>query len=111
MTDISDFISQLNNIIDVNVESKNEESRNIIVSTNESKNEEKRVKILIVSTHVNQSNGYSKVIYNIIKELVKYPWINIVHFGTQKITNGNIGRTYPQNVKVISLDFYIPFHF
>lgn len=97
MTDISDFISQLNNIIDVNIESKNEESRKIIVSTNEGK----RIKILIVSTHVNQSNGYSKVIYNIIKELVKYPWINIVHFGTQKITNGNIGRTYPQSVKVI----------
>ena len=101
MTDISDFISQLNIITNVNIESKNEESRNIIVNTNESKNEEKRVKILIVSTHVNQSNGYSKVIYNIIKELVKYPWINIVHFGTQKITNGNIGRTYPQSVKVI----------
>jgi hypothetical protein len=39
--------------------------------------------------------------YNIIKELVKNPWINVVHFGTQKMPDGDIGRAYPANVKVI----------
>jgi glycosyltransferase involved in cell wall biosynthesis len=57
--------------------------------------------MLIVSTHVNQSNGYSKVVYNIIKELSKHKWINVVHFGTQKLAAGDIGRPYPSGVKVI----------
>jgi len=87
MTDISEFISQLNNMIDLNeqIEQPNR----------------KEIKILIVSTHVNQSNGYSKVIYNIIKELSKQSWIKLVHFGTQQLISGDIGRIYPQSVKVI----------
>jgi len=38
---------------------------------------------------------------NIINQLAKHNWINVVHFGIQKITNGEIGRKYPSNVKVI----------
>jgi len=86
MTDISEFISQLNNIIELN-----EPAQKDI----------KSIKILIVSTHVNQSNGYSKVIYNIIKELSKQSWIKLVHFGTQQIISGDIGRIYPSSVNVI----------
>jgi glycosyltransferase involved in cell wall biosynthesis len=62
---------------------------------------EKSVKIMIVSTHVNQVNGYSKVVFNLIKQLASYPWIQIVHFGTQKMINADLGRTYPSRVKVI----------
>jgi len=86
MSDISEFISQLNNMIELN-EPKDKA--------------DKEIKILIVSTHVNQSNGYSKVIYNIIKELSKLSWIKLVHFGTQQIISGDIGRVYPSNVNVI----------
>jgi len=61
----------------------------------------KAVKIMIVSTHINQINGYSKVITNIINQLAENSWIKVVHFGTQVITNGNIGRKYPNGVKTI----------
>ena len=84
MSDISEFISQLHNMIELNEPQK-----------------DKAIKILIVSTHVNQSNGYSKVIYNIIKELSKLSWIKLVHFGTQQIISGDIGRVYPSSVNVI----------
>ena len=97
MADISEFITQLNNIPipDKEVECNNDKNKNEIVL------HEKTLKMLIISTHINQSNGYSKVIYNIIKELSKHKWINLVHFGTQKIPNGDIGRVYPVGVKVI----------
>lgn len=62
---------------------------------------EKSVKILIVSTHINQVNGYGKVAYHLIRQLAQHPWIQIVHFGTQKMVAADIGRVYPSNVKVI----------
>ena len=107
MTDISDFINQLNSIIEPNV--KNEVVKEVVKEVvnekkevvNEKKEVGKQKTILIVSTHINQSNGYSKVIHNIIKELSKAPWLKIVHFGTQKIASGEIGRQYPATVKVI----------
>ena len=61
----------------------------------------KTIKILIVSTHTNQVNGYSKVVYNIIHQLALQPWIQVVHFGTQKMINADLGRIVPPNVKVI----------
>ena len=85
MTDFSDFITQLDDI------------KNIVPSVTN----EKPVTMLIVSTHINQSNGYSKVIYNIIKELSKHSWIKLIHFGTHKVESGDVGRVYPQSVKVM----------
>jgi len=108
MSDITDFINQLNSVIN---DAKNNTSDNKPISQPISKDETSSVvvnntsgrilKMLIVSTHVNQSNGYSKVIYNIIKELAALPWISVTHFGTQKLAAGEIGRNYPSNVKVI----------
>jgi glycosyltransferase involved in cell wall biosynthesis len=99
--DITDFVKELNSVINSNETSKAVET-NIIppVSVTETLSN-KIIKILIVSTHINQANGYSKVIHNIINQLSLHNWIKIVHFGTQKIVNGDIGRKYPQNVKVI----------
>lgn len=97
--DISDFVKELNSVINNNQESKSSEQS--------PKNEtiqnptEKTIKILIISTHTNQANGYSKVIHNVINQLASHNWIKVVHFGTQRITNGDIGRKYPSNVKVI----------
>ena len=102
--DIDDFVKQLNSVIN----SSNDTVTPVVTSvtpapvvSNVIEQPAKKVKILIVSTHVNQVNGYSKVIYNIIQKLSLQPWINVVHFGTQKITNGDLGRKYPTGVKVI----------
>lgn len=53
---------------------------------------------MLISTHIHQSNGYSKVSYNIIRELAKYDWIEVIHYGIQNA--GVKGRTYPSNVTV-----------
>jgi glycosyltransferase involved in cell wall biosynthesis len=56
------------------------------------------LKFMLISTHINQSNGYSKVSYNIIRELAKYDWLNVIHYGIQ---NAKVkGRNYPENVSV-----------
>jgi glycosyltransferase involved in cell wall biosynthesis len=99
--DISEFVKELNSVINTNqstiVDSVQSVQNNEII-TNDT---QKHIKILIVSTHINQANGYSKVINNIINQLSSHNWIKIVHFGTQRIGNGEIGRKYPSNVKVI----------
>lgn len=92
MTDVSQFVNELNSII----QSTSETSNPSVYPS-----DKKSVKVLIVSTHTNQVNGYSKVVYNIIKQLALVPWIQLVHFGTQKMVNADLGRTYPSGVKVI----------
>jgi glycosyltransferase involved in cell wall biosynthesis len=95
--DVSNFVNELNSIIQTS-SIKNE----IVVPSEPSVAVvSKQVKILIVSTHVNQVNGYSKVVFNLIKQLAQHPWISIVHFGTQRLVNADLGRTYPSSVKVI----------
>ena len=92
---VASFMSELNTLIS---------SNEIIIpnsTSSTSSNEPKNCKVLIVSTHVMQNNGYSKVIYSIIKQLSSKPWLSLVHFGTQKLQQGEVDRTYPSNVKVI----------
>lgn len=107
--DLNTFITQLNNAVD-NSGTKNtilseniikHSTHNSIISNNADNKPNNKIKILIVSTHINQVNGYSKVIYNIITQLSKNDWIDVTHFGIQKIVNGDIGRKYPQSVKAI----------
>jgi glycosyltransferase involved in cell wall biosynthesis len=99
--DITDFVKELNSVITSNQDSKAVENIVIQPNTNSEPTSGKTIKILIVSTHINQANGYSKVAQNIINQLAQHKWINVVHFGTQKVVNGDIGRKYPANVKVI----------
>ena len=61
----------------------------------------KKLKLLFVSTHINQVNGYSKVAYNLVKQLANIDWIQVIHFGTQRLKNADIQRKYPDGVKVI----------
>lgn len=61
----------------------------------------KRLKLMLVTTHVNQVNGYSKVIYHLIQQLSMQPWIQLVLFGTQRMVGADLGRTLPSSVKVI----------
>jgi glycosyltransferase involved in cell wall biosynthesis len=100
----NDFVSQLNSVVSNNNQSSiNTTNSTSVVETKAGAESsfQKSIKILIVSTHINQSNGYSKVAYNIINQLSVHSWINIVHFGTQKLLSGDIGRKYPANVKAI----------
>ena len=99
MTDLSSFVKELNEII--NQPLMPEPIANVSVQPIvQPISSEKKVKVLLVSTHVNQVNGYSKVIYHIIKQLSQ-PWIQLVHFATQKLSGVDIGRPYPKGVKVI----------
>ena len=61
----------------------------------------KKLKLLFVSTQVNQINGYSKVAHNVIKQLANLDWIQLTHFGTQRLKNADIQRKYPDGVKVV----------
>ena len=98
--DVSNFVNELNSIIQTS-SIKNEVITPAAASESSDTVVSKQVKILIVSTHVNQVNGYSKVVFNLIKQLAQHSWISIVHFGTQRLINADLGRTYPSSVKVI----------
>ena len=98
---VDDFVKQLNSVINLDATNLEPASTVSSNSTNVLETGSKKIKVLIVSTHVNQVNGYSKVILNLIQQLAALPWISLVHFGTQKLANGDVGRKYPEGVKVI----------
>ena len=89
-TDVASFLSELNQLVEPKVLPKNS-----IVQP-----EQPTVKLLLVSTHINQVNGYSKVAYNMLKELSTKPWLKLVHYATHNLTNADLGRKIP-TVKVI----------
>ena len=60
-----------------------------------------KLKFMLVSTHLHQFTGYSKVAHNMVLELAKKPWLKITHFGFQKMPQVPPGyRPYPSNVDV-----------
>ena len=63
---------------------------------------QKKLKLLVVSTHINQINGHSKTIFNILKQLAPLEWLEVTHFGTQKLENADISRAYPESVNQIN---------
>lgn len=72
-----------------------------IISKKEPETDVKKLKFLIVSTHLHQFTGYSKVSHNMIQELSKKPWLKVTHFGFQKMPEVPQGfRPYPSNVEV-----------
>ncbi len=105
MTDVSAFVNQLQSVLQGTVGSS---ANPVIVPSAApavsaapvavSAAPQKTIKIMIVSTHTNQMNGYSKVVHNLIQQLSTHPWISIVHFGTQKMMNADLGRLYPSSV-------------
>jgi glycosyltransferase involved in cell wall biosynthesis len=60
------------------------------------------MRILLIGTHPSQTTGYSRVVYNIAKQLENYPDIHLTIFGIQKFTdvNDNIRLDLPSNVNV-----------
>jgi hypothetical protein len=58
------------------------------------------MRFLLVSTHIDQTTGYSKVSYNLVKQLATLsPKVNTFHFGFQRHPNRSGMRKYPDGVK------------
>jgi len=96
-SDFSSFMKELQSLT-------NSSSANPVVSSSAPdpvESSDKRVKILIVATHTNQVNGYSKVVHHLVQQLAQQKWLDVVHFGTQKMVNADLGRAYPASVRVI----------
>lgn len=61
----------------------------------------KAIRFLLVSTHAQQTTGYSKVSYHICQELAKQKDIQLFHFGFQRFFEmGTQYRPYPEGVEV-----------
>ncbi len=61
---------------------------------------EKR-RFLLVSTHAQQTTGYSKVSYNLVQQLARRPDIELHHFGFQRFFEiAPNYRAYPEGVQV-----------
>ncbi len=62
----------------------------------------KKLKFMLVSTHLHQFTGYSKVSHNLVYELTKNPWLKLTHFGFQKHPQTPPEyRPYPPGVEVL----------
>jgi len=62
----------------------------------------KMTRILLIGTHPSQTTGYSRVVYNIAKQLENHSDIHLTIFGIQKFTdvNDNIRLDLPKNVNI-----------
>lgn len=101
--DLNEFVKELNAVMQPIVAAP-------LVAAGSSVVEEKKdsvpvgstIKLLIVSTHPNQINGYSKVVHQLLHQLEPHSaWLHVTVFGTQKIINGDIGRTIPEAFRVM----------
>jgi glycosyltransferase involved in cell wall biosynthesis len=62
----------------------------------------KKLRFMLVSTHIQQFTGYSKVSNGILQQLAKNPTLDLIHFGFQKHSQVPQGfRPYPAGVDVI----------
>ncbi len=73
----------------------------LLVRVGNSGTHQRKKRFLLVSTHAQQTTGYSKVSYNLVQQLAKCPDIELMHFGFQRFFDiGPDYRVYPSNVKV-----------
>ena len=108
--DLNAFVNELNSVIQPNTTPSVVPVNEVIqpkevplpLSISPSPTPSKPIKVLLVSTHPNQINGYSKVVHQMLQELaVQFPSLQLTVFGTQKIVNGDIGRTIPGQFPVL----------
>ena len=60
------------------------------------------LRFMLVSTHLQQYTGYSRVSHNLIRELTKHKDISVTHYGFQKFPTAPTNyRPYPADVDVI----------
>lgn len=69
---------------------------------NEIKEPIKKLKLLFVSTHIDQTTGYAKISYGILRELAKLDWLSVTHYAIQGLPRKINNRSYPSNVNVIN---------
>jgi D-inositol-3-phosphate glycosyltransferase len=63
---------------------------------------DKKLRFMMVSTHAHQFTGYSKVSYHTMQILSKLPWLDVTHYGFQKMPQIPPNyRPYPSNIDVI----------
>lgn len=61
-----------------------------------------KLRFMLVSTHLQQFTGYSKVSQGILQQISKYTWLEITHYAFQRHPQTPEGfRQYPSNVGVI----------
>ena len=106
MSDLTSFVDELNTIINPTSSVPELEQTQATqpmqpVTPLQMQSNGKKLKLLLVSTHINQTNSNSKIIYHLIKQLSVNPWIQLIHFATHKLVDTDYGRTYPAGVKVI----------
>ncbi len=59
----------------------------------------KPIRFLLVSTHTEQVTGYSKVSYNLLRQLsTLHPIVKVFHFGFQRLVNGPTSMRKLENV-------------
>lgn len=97
MREVKEIVSESNSV----VSSSSSSSTTGFTPSSSSNDGKKRIKLLMVTTHTNQVNGYSKVVHHLIQELSKQSWLDIIHFGTQRMVNADLNRSYPASVRVI----------
>ena len=61
----------------------------------------KKTKIMLCGTHINQYNGYSKVVYELAKRWAEDKNVELTLFGFQNFNNGRSHRTLPANVTIV----------
>jgi glycosyltransferase involved in cell wall biosynthesis len=62
----------------------------------------KKLRFMMVSTHAHQFTGYSKVSYHTLQILSKLPWLELIHYGFQKMPQTPPEyRPYPSSIEVI----------
>lgn len=63
---------------------------------------QEKVKFMLVSTHLQQFTGYAKVGHGLLTELSANPWVQLTHYGFQRLSDVPAGfRPYPAGVEVI----------
>ncbi len=69
-------------------------------SSSSEKPVQKKLRFMLVSTHLHQFTGYSKVSHNMVLEMSKQPWLELIHFGFQRHPQVPPEyRPYPSNVE------------
>ncbi len=64
--------------------------------------DDSKLRFMLVGTHIQQVTGYSKVTYNLVKEISKMDDVKLIHFGFQRNSGPIAGtRKYPENVTEI----------
>jgi glycosyltransferase involved in cell wall biosynthesis len=104
--DFKDFVSSLQNELNNSLNPKNEiiEPAGAPVAPAPAPSVGDKLKLLLISTHINQVTGYAKVSYGLINNLSKLPWLSLSHYAIQSMGQASPNtRKYPHNVELFDV--------